>query len=1322
MRTAKCGPVGKVSSDLNPDPKSISVVKHDLALLPIGARPVRRVKRPARRRGAAAARLALFLALIVLLVIAHDRSARAACAANFCWNVPSGSWFTGTNWTPTGPPTSADTVNISNGGTDTIDNTNAQSSNAVIDSNSTVEVVSGGSWNNDGNAPGFNRRGGAIIVGETGTGGALTIDNGGTVTTSGTIAGSVLIGDQSGSSGTITLGNGGVGTASLTNNGPAGYPGNFYVGYGGSGTLNVNAGGTLSGFDGMTLGVLTGSSGAVTVDAGSLDVSNTGGGMTIGSKGLGTLTVENGGIVTAGNFAVIADSAGSNGSSAMVTGTGSTWNIGGGGLIVGDGDNGSLTIASGGTVSLASGTPQIYVGDNNAGTSGAGTLTVDGGTLSSAEASIGIGVIGTASSSMLIENGGQVTTTDGATLGDALFGESGTGSVTVTGTGSSWNIGSQFLEINNAGTGTALTISNGGSVTSGEALIGWYESGPGNDAVVVTGTGSLWQSGVILLGNTEDIGAGTGTGTLSVSSGGHVAASGNVDIGYSPDGGGGFTDTITVDGSGSQLTTTANLRVGFYGTGALVVSNGGKVSDVEGDIAYSSTDATGAATQFGATTPTDSVGSATVTGAGSVWQNTTLIVGDNTASPGPGYGTGTSTGTLTVADGGEVTSTNAITVAANAGATGTINIGAAAGQTAVAPGTISAPAIMFGSGTGSIVFNHTGTDYVFGIPIEGAGSVDVESGVTALTATNTYAGATTVNGGTLEVDGSIADTSGVTVNAGGTLSGTGTVDPATTMIANGGTLAPGSLAAPTGTLTIGGNLALQSAAIYMISISGTNAGNTAVGGMATLGGASVDIAGGSTIAAGHKYTILTASGGVSGTFDPTVDYGFYIGTLSYDADDVYLTLNFQSLASLLPPGAPVNVINVANAINTGLNSGVTPPAGFTNLFNLSPAQLENALTQLSGEAGTDADKGSFQLMTDFLDIMLDMSVGGRGDGGGGANSFAPDRPASFPSDVALAYNSVLKAAPAASFDRRWSAWGAGFGGYNKTNGDPATGSNTVTARDYGFAAGMDYRYSADTVLGFALAGGGTNWGLAQGLGGGRSDAFQAGAYGTTHFGPAYLSAALAFANNWMTTNRNAFGDQLDASFDAQGYGARLETGYRYGMRAMGTMGIIPYAALQSQLFHMPAYSETDLGGGGFALSYNAMNATDTRSELGARLDNATLLDGMPLTLRARRLGPRLGEQSRARRRFPDAAGRKLRRQRRRAAKGFRAHHARCGIARHAGAFRAGQIRRPIRQWVADLWRHRSRALRLVMRRPSSKPRRPITRHHRAGIVGEAAIG
>jgi Autotransporter beta-domain len=58
----------------------------------------------------------------------------------------------------------------------------------------------------------------------------------------------------------------------------------------------------------------------------------------------------------------------------------------------------------------------------------------------------------------------------------------------------------------------------------------------------------------------------------------------------------------------------------------------------------------------------------------------------------------------------------------------------------------------------------------------------------------------------------------------------------------------------------------------------------------------------------------------------------------------------------------------------------------------------------------------------------------------------------------------------------------------------------------------------------------------------------------------------------------------------------------------------PYGAVQFQDFHTPAYSETDQTGGGLGLSYVSMNATDVRTELGARFDDPTVVYNKPLIL------------------------------------------------------------------------------------------------------------
>ena len=189
------------------------------------------------------------------------------------------------------------------------------------------------------------------------------------------------------------------------------------------------------------------------------------------------------------------------------------------------------------------------------------------------------------------------------------------------------------------------------------------------------------------------------------------------------------------------------------------------------------------------------------------------------------------------------------------------------------------------------------------------------------------------------------------------------------------------------------------------------------------------------------------------------------------------------------------------------------------LFGLSGSNLANALTQLDGEVATGAERSAFQIMSQFLNLMLDPFVDGRlgGLGGSGAIGFAPEQQANLPPDIALAYASILTKAPPPTLAQRWTAWGAAYGGSNSANGNATVGSSDVTARTFGFAAGMDYHVTPNTIFGFALAGGGTNWGLANALGTGRSDALQAGVYGITHAGPAYFAGALAFTNHWFTT-------------------------------------------------------------------------------------------------------------------------------------------------------------------------------------------------------------
>jgi uncharacterized protein with beta-barrel porin domain len=216
---------------------------------------------------------------------------------------------------------------------------------------------------------------------------------------------------------------------------------------------------------------------------------------------------------------------------------------------------------------------------------------------------------------------------------------------------------------------------------------------------------------------------------------------------------------------------------------------------------------------------------------------------------------------------------------------------------------------------------------------------------------------------------------------------------------------------------------------------------------------------------------------------------------------------------------------------------------------------------------------------------------------------------------AAIYDKVLP--PVQSFEARWSVWASGFGGSQTTDGNAVAGSNSTTSQLYGTAVGADYRFSPNTIAGFALAGGGTSFSVANG-GSGHSDLFQAGAYLRHSIGSAYLSAALAYGWQDVTTNRAVMADQLQARFDTNAFSGRVEAGNRWVMPWMDGIGLTPYAAAQFVTIALPAYAESAMiGSNAFALSYGSNTATDTRSELGLRSDKSFVVGDAILTLRGR---------------------------------------------------------------------------------------------------------
>jgi len=187
----------------------------------------------------------------------------------------------------------------------------------------------------------------------------------------------------------------------------------------------------------------------------------------------------------------------------------------------------------------------------------------------------------------------------------------------------------------------------------------------------------------------------------------------------------------------------------------------------------------------------------------------------------------------------------------------------------------------------------------------------------------------------------------------------------------------------------------------------------------------------------------------------------------------------------------------------------------------------------------------------------------------------------------------------------WSVWVTPYGAHSSLSGNSLVGSHDTTVKSGGLISGIDHRFAPGGTVGAAIAAGTTTWGLSDSLGGGRSDSFQIGAYASQRFNTAYISAALAYGWQQVSTDRTVTvsgNDRLGADFTAHGFGGRAEAGNRFDYN--GT-GLTPYVAAQIQTWRLPAYTEAALSGSNnFAVAVDARNANDTRVEAGLWADRA----------------------------------------------------------------------------------------------------------------------
>lgn len=459
---------------------------------------------------------------------------------------------------------------------------------------------------------------------------------------------------------------------------------------------------------------------------------------------------------------------------------------------------GELTIRQGASLALT--------GRLTLGTQGNGTLNIDGGTVSASLAYVGYYSSTVAGTGKLeITNGGVLNTTSSsyAYIGYASASAvvSATSSVLIDGGSSAWKAnGGMIIGAGNSGSGT-VTVRNGALLELTNPLNSSTNSGLGlADGVNATGKLTITGPGSTVT-STPGITIGiAGSASLSILDGGTLQSSSDlVDydyIGYSTTLAGVRAEGhVLVDGPGSSWINSTGLIVGYAGIGTLTISNGATVTSTYDSFIGRTRGSIGSQQAVYA-----GHGEVLISGHNSLWTTRTL---DMAVS-------GEADAVLTVSDGGTLRTTGSDGIRIGNGGSGVINIGAPADQSATSPGHIESDAIQMVDRSRSLInFNHTATDadnYTFSASLSGDGTVDVLSGVTLLTGSNTYSGLTTISAGVLKAGSGSAfsPNSDFAVKSAGMLNLNG-IDQTVASLMNAGLIRTSSEGAVGTTLTVSGD-------------------------------------------------------------------------------------------------------------------------------------------------------------------------------------------------------------------------------------------------------------------------------------------------------------------------------------------------------------------------------------------------------------------------------------------------------------------------------------------------------------------------------------
>jgi autotransporter-associated beta strand protein len=808
--------------------------------------------------------------------------------------------------------------------------------------------------------------------------------------------------------------------------------------------------------------------------------------------------------------------------------------------------------------------------------SGTGTLTLTGNNTYTGGTTISAGAL-------QLGNGGTAGSIIGNVIDNSVLAFDRSGSVTfagsISGVGSVNQIGTgtTILTGNNTYTGGTtisagtLQLGNGGTTGSivGNVLDNGVLSVDRSDSVTfagsISGAGSVNQTGTgttILTGNNAYTGGTTiSAGTLQLGNGsttgsiiGNVLDNGvlafnrsdSVTFGGVISGAGSVNQT----GSGTTILTGNNTYTGgtTISAGRLQLGNGGTTGSITGNVldngvlVFNRSDSV----TFGGVI--SGIGSVTQTGIG-----TTILTGNNTYAG----GTTIRAGTLQLGNGGTT-------------------------------GSITGNVL----DNGVLVFNRSDS-VTFGGVISGTGSlIQQGAGVLTLPGANTYTGTTTVNSGSLIVDGSIASPQ-TFVNAGGLLGGHGTIGGD---LVNSGIV--GQLNSP-GTLTVIGNYIQNAGGTLRIAIGGLATGQhdlLAVNGHVTLGGTLQIVSLGSfSLQPGDQIVFITANKGVEGTFGPVLTGTIVQGIVISLPNAVLLEGKQGSFAEI--PG--VTLTSNEAAVGKALDSAVGDPRaaaliGFLNSQPLANLPRDLALiapTQITSINATAVSLGNIQI----FNLQQRLANVRGGSSGFSSSGFAiSGGAASIGEGFAGVTGPEGKGGPpvfAPTPSNRWGVFLTGLGEF--TNVDSTSNAPGYDVNTGGFTLGVDYRLTPNFAIGLTAGYAHTSIGPDNGgnidVNGGKI-----GLYATVFGNGFYLDTAVSGGPSGYTTRRTALQGTANGSTGGGDLDVLVAAGYDW---KKGNLTVGPTASFQYDYVGLNGFTET---GSLAPLKFPDQNTQSERTAFGAK--------------------------------------------------------------------------------------------------------------------------